>query len=108
MRAISRARCRAITTSCSCRTAMVRRALAISGVRAVFQYHYRYVVRAPIVVPIEDPGNQACVLAQEGWIIFDAPPGRQPVTVQNQERPRREVEFEFLDPAHHVSQRPAV
>jgi hypothetical protein len=36
--------------------------LAISGVRAVFQYNYRYIVRAAIVVAVEDTGNQAGVL----------------------------------------------
>jgi hypothetical protein len=87
---------------------MVRRAFDISGSRHILQHNYGYIVAAAIVIAVKNTGNEAGVFIHEPRVIVTAPPARQTVTVQNQQRPRWESEFEFLQTAHHVPQRPAV
>src|SRR4029079_16833536 len=106
--AISRARCRATTTSCSWRIAMVRSGFGISRVCHVLHDNDCYVVPAAVVVAIENPGNQAGMLARKSRIVCARPVGRQPVAMQDQESARRETEIEFLSPPHDMSKSPAV
>ena len=61
-----------------------------------------------VVIAIQNTSNEAGVFVHESRVIVTAPPARQTVTVQNQQRSRWESKFEFLHTTHHVPQRPAV
>src|SRR5258705_10711162 len=85
--AISRARWRTATTSCSCRTKSETRGRLMSGSSgSAPDRHDRHVVAAPAPVAVEDARDQRGMAAGQAGVALDLPAADAPVGVHDEER----------------------